>query len=101
MENIILSIFKSKLTLIVFLLLTLLYLYFCDILGEYAGFDENQCTSRTGGKGQVIRNLKEKHGYETVVMIGDGITDWEACPPADLFIGMSLIVSIFITTLLT
>jgi len=55
--------------------------------GEYAGFDENQLTSRTGGKGSVVRNLKEKHGYETVVMVGDGITDWEASPPADLFIG--------------
>ncbi|ODN04078.1 Phosphoserine phosphatase [Orchesella cincta] len=55
--------------------------------GEYAGFDENQMTSRTGGKGAVVRNLKEKHGYETVVMVGDGITDWEASPPADLFIG--------------
>lgn len=55
--------------------------------GEYAGFDENQLTSRSGGKGAAIRDLKEKYGYETVVMIGDGITDWEAAPPADLFIG--------------
>jgi phosphoserine phosphatase len=55
--------------------------------GEYAGFDENQLTSRSGGKGAAIRDLKEKFGYDTVVMVGDGITDWEACPPADLFIG--------------
>jgi phosphoserine phosphatase len=55
--------------------------------GEYAGFDEHQLTSRSGGKGMAIRDLKEKHGYETVVMVGDGITDWEAAPPADLFIG--------------
>jgi phosphoserine phosphatase len=55
--------------------------------GEYAGFDEGQLTSRTGGKGDAIRNLKENFGYETVVMIGDGITDYEAAPPADLFIG--------------
>lgn len=26
--------------------------------------------------------LKEQYGYETVVMIGDGATDLEACPPA-------------------
>jgi phosphoserine phosphatase len=55
--------------------------------GEYAGFDEHQLTSRSGGKGAAVRELKEKHGYETVVMVGDGITDWEASPPADLFIG--------------
>ncbi|XP_021944405.2 phosphoserine phosphatase isoform X3 [Folsomia candida] len=55
--------------------------------GEYAGFDENQLTSRSGGKGAAVRDLKEKHGYETVVMVGDGMTDWEAAPPADLFIG--------------
>ena len=26
--------------------------------------------------------LKEKHGFKNVVMIGDGATDLEACPPA-------------------
>jgi len=56
--------------------------------GEYAGFDETQLTSRQGGKGAAIRTLKDKCGYKTVVMIGDGITDWEASPPAELFIGM-------------
>jgi len=55
--------------------------------GEYAGFCEQQPTSRSGGKGCAVRNLKEKHGYETVVMVGDGMTDWEAAPPAELFIG--------------
>lgn len=69
-------------------LLIRLFIWFLFVFtGDYAGFDENQLTSRTGGKGAVIRNLKEKHGYETVVMVGDGITDWEASPPADLFIG--------------
>lgn len=55
--------------------------------GEYAGFDENEPTSRTGGKGIVIRRLKETFGYSRVVMIGDGATDLEACPPADGYIG--------------
>lgn len=26
--------------------------------------------------------LKEQYGFKTVVMIGDGATDLEACPPA-------------------
>ncbi|KAM0724598.1 Phosphoserine phosphatase [Formica fusca] len=55
--------------------------------GEYAGFDENQPTSRSGGKAEVIQDLKETKGYKTIVHIGDGSTDLEACPPADAFIG--------------
>ncbi|XP_053563431.1 phosphoserine phosphatase [Bombina bombina] len=55
--------------------------------GEYAGFDETQLTAESGGKGKVIGLLKEKYGFRKVVMIGDGATDMEACPPADGFIG--------------
>ncbi|GAB1606201.1 phosphoserine phosphatase-like [Argonauta hians] len=61
-------------------------LYF-DAEGKYGGFDTNQPTSRNGGKAEVIQHLKSKHHYKNVVMIGDGATDMEACPPADLFIG--------------
>ena len=31
--------------------------------------------------------LRKQHGYKTIVMIGDGMTDLESCPPADGFIG--------------
>ncbi|XP_046391327.1 phosphoserine phosphatase [Ischnura elegans] len=55
--------------------------------GEYAGFDEEQPTSRSGGKGVVIQQLKKSFGYQKLVLIGDGATDMEACPPADAFIG--------------
>lgn len=55
--------------------------------GEYAGFDENEPTSRSGGKGLVVRRLKEQYGYQRLIIIGDGATDAEACPPADGFIG--------------
>ncbi|XP_077291634.1 phosphoserine phosphatase isoform X2 [Arctopsyche grandis] len=55
--------------------------------GDYAGFDENEPTSRTGGKGVVIKKLKDLHNYHRIVMIGDGATDLEASPPADAFIG--------------
>ncbi len=50
--------------------------------GEYAGFDESQPTAKTGGKGIVISMLKEQYGFQNIVMIGDGATDLEACPPA-------------------
>ncbi|KRT79466.1 hydrolase [Oryctes borbonicus] len=55
--------------------------------GDYAGFDENEFTSRSGGKAAAIQKLKDVHGYKHVILIGDGATDLEACPPADIFIG--------------
>ncbi|CAL1687597.1 unnamed protein product [Lasius platythorax] len=55
--------------------------------GEYAGFDENQPTSRSGGKAEVIEYLKKQKGFKNIVHIGDGSTDLEASPPADAFIG--------------
>ncbi|CAN8016131.1 unnamed protein product, partial [Ixodes persulcatus] len=55
--------------------------------GEYAGFDETQPTSHQDGKARVAAFLKQKHGFQRVVMVGDGATDMAACPPADAFIG--------------
>lgn len=60
--------------------------------GEYAGFDDTEPTSRTGGKGLVIRRLKEQHSYQRVIMIGDGATDAEASPPAEGFIGKEMLL---------
>eukprot|EP00457_Paulinella_chromatophora_P021982 gb/GEZN01024670.1/.p2 GENE.gb/GEZN01024670.1/~~gb/GEZN01024670.1/.p2 ORF type:complete len:110 (-),score=10.24 gb/GEZN01024670.1/:65-394(-) len=47
----------------------------------------NEPTARAGGKGKVVKHLKETHGYKTLIMVGDGATDMEARPPADAFIG--------------
>jgi phosphoserine phosphatase len=55
--------------------------------GDYAGFDERQATCEGDGKSMVIKQLKTKFGYRQLVHIGDGVTDLEACPPADIFIG--------------
>ena len=57
---------------------------------KFAGFDRSEPTSRRGGKPEVIRNLRAIHPYETVVMVGDGITDLEAAAVeggSDIFIG--------------
>lgn len=54
--------------------------------GEYQSFDENEYTSESGGKARVIDFIKKKHGYDKVVMIGDGWTDYESCPPAVIFL---------------
>ncbi|XP_065289803.1 phosphoserine phosphatase isoform X1 [Dermacentor albipictus] len=55
--------------------------------GEYAGYDEKQPTTHQDGKARVVSFLKQKYGYQRVVMVGDGATDLAACPPADAFIG--------------
>lgn len=57
-----------------------------DENGKYVGFDESCPTSDTGGKAEVVRRIKRGGGYEKVAMVGDGITDAEAAPPADLFV---------------
>jgi phosphoserine phosphatase len=58
-----------------------------DENGKYRGFDLSQPTSDSGGKKQVCGLLKQRNGYQRLVMIGDGATDMEASPPADAFIG--------------
>ncbi|XP_076447708.1 phosphoserine phosphatase-like isoform X2 [Babylonia areolata] len=58
-----------------------------DENGQYSGFDQEEPTSESGGKPRVVALLKEKYGFQKLVMIGDGATDMEASPPADAFIG--------------
>ena len=67
-------------------------LLFDESTGKYLGFDANEPTSRAGGKGVVVGRLKELHGYDPVIMVGDGATDMEARPPATAFVGFGGIV---------
>eukprot|EP01035_Chromulina_nebulosa_P019938 gene19938-25903_t len=60
--------------------------------GDYESFDSNELTSKDGGKALVIQRLKDLFHYETIVMIGDGVTDLHARPPADLFIGFGGVI---------
>ena len=57
--------------------------------GNYAGFDPNEPTSADMGKPKAVGQIKAEHGYNTVVMVGDGATDMQAKLPgaADSFIG--------------
>ena len=50
--------------------------------GEYTGFDETEPTSMSGGKALAVSAIKERGEHKYVVMVGDGATDAEACPPA-------------------
>ncbi|XP_071850232.1 phosphoserine phosphatase-like isoform X2 [Apostichopus japonicus] len=55
--------------------------------GKFHGFDKTQYTASSGGKAKVMDHLKQKFGYQRLVMVGDGATDMESSPPADAFIG--------------
>jgi phosphoserine phosphatase len=51
--------------------------------GEYVGFDPSEPTSRSGGKAVAVQNIRQKCGYRTLFMVGDGATDLEVlllCP---------------------
>jgi phosphoserine phosphatase len=61
--------------------------------GAYAGFDEREPTSRDGGKADVVRALVAARGYAPVVVVGDGVTDMQARPPADAFVGYGGVVA--------
>jgi len=49
-----------------------------DEEGNYAGFDDTEPTSRSGGKAEAVKRIKASNGFQTVVMVGDGMTDLEA-----------------------
>lgn len=55
--------------------------------GEYTGFCREEPTSADMGKPKAVQQIKDEHGYETIVMVGDGATDAQAKPPAQAFIG--------------
>lgn len=56
-----------------------------DDKGNYNGFREDRVTCNNGGKALAMQDIKQYN--EVTVMIGDGMTDYEACPPGDAFIG--------------
>lgn len=55
--------------------------------GSYTSYDHDYPTTRNGGKKEVAEMLRRDSGYEQIVMVGDGVSDLEAKPVVDLFIG--------------
>ncbi|GLI64296.1 hypothetical protein VaNZ11_007519 [Volvox africanus] len=62
---------------------------------KLVGFDMSEPTAHNQGKPEAIARIRHRNPYNTVVMIGDGITDLEAVQitgGADLFIGYGGVV---------
>jgi len=66
-----------------------------DEKGDYTGFDATEPTSADQGKPKALTTIKSMHGYESVVMVGDGATDAQARVEgaADTFIGFGGVVT--------
>ena len=59
--------------------------------GEYEDFDRRSFLTRSGGKELVVRDVRARsHGK--AAFVGDGISDLEAAPAVDLFIGFGGVV---------
>jgi phosphoserine phosphatase len=62
-----------------------------DANGNYTDFDHRSFLTRTGGKELVVRDIRARsHGK--AAFIGDGVSDLEAKPAVDLFIGFGGVV---------
>lgn len=66
---------------------------FFDETGAYTGFDERYPTTRSGGKPVVVRRLKAEFAPQTIVMVGDGVSDLETQADVDLFVGFGRYVA--------
>lgn len=60
--------------------------------GSFESYDRDHPTTRNGGKCEVAESLRREGGYERLVMVGDGVSDLEAKPVVDLFIGYGGVV---------
>ena len=62
-----------------------------DDAGNYADFDRRSFLTRSGGKELVVRDVRARsHGG--AAFVGDGVSDLEAKPAVDLFIGFGGVV---------
>jgi phosphoserine phosphatase len=60
---------------------------FFDGGGNYTGYDMAFPTTRSGGKPDVIAQVKRELNPVCTVMVGDGVSDLESKPQVDRFIG--------------
>jgi len=68
-----------------------------DAPPRLAGFDSREPTSRNGGKPAAIAAIRAARPYASLIMVGDGITDAEACSGAsggaDAFVAFTGVVA--------
>ncbi len=55
--------------------------------GSYRDFDRNYPSTRSGGKPEVVKSLRDQYSPTKIVAIGDGVSDLESKSVVDMFIG--------------
>lgn len=55
--------------------------------GSYRGYDVDYPSTRSGGKPLIIQRVKRELAAGRTVMVGDGVSDLEAQPVVELFVG--------------
>lgn len=55
--------------------------------GAYAGYDEKYPTTRSGGKPEIVAQLRTEFPSARIVAVGDGVSDLETKSHVDLFVG--------------
>lgn len=55
--------------------------------GSYSGYDARYPTTRSGGKPEVVEQLRSEFNPTAVVAVGDGVSDLETQSRVNLFIG--------------
>ncbi|MEA5593508.1 HAD-IB family phosphatase [Rivularia sp. UHCC 0363] len=55
--------------------------------GSYRDFDRNYPSTRSGGKPEVVKSLRDQYSPDKIVAIGDGVSDLESKSVVDMFIG--------------
>ena len=66
---------------------------FFDANGRYQRFDETYPTTRSGGKPEVVKQLRRELSPSCIVMVGDGVSDLETKTVVDLFVGFGRYVA--------
>jgi phosphoserine phosphatase len=64
-----------------------------DAAGNYVGYAREYPTTRSGGKPEIVRQLRAELRPSAVVMVGDGSSDLETQPEVDLFVGFGRYVT--------
>jgi len=57
--------------------------------GEYVGYGEGHPATRNGGKLEIVRGVLGEMGAGKSVMVGDGMSDFEAAAGVDLFLAFT------------
>ncbi|MBF2016573.1 MAG: HAD-IB family phosphatase [Rivularia sp. T60_A2020_040] len=55
--------------------------------GSYRDFDRNYPSTRSGGKPEIVKSLRNKYSPRIIVAVGDGVSDLESKSVVDMFIG--------------